>query len=703
MRERVRLASGGEPFRFLTKYMDPQLSKDYLPSNSSTEYASRSFIGQTGQKVICDTPLPASLPVIEHVLAVCKYQDVFTAGGSYNEGIMGTVDEIMNYWNHGLTHRTQVKTITFGVSNHFNFKCFQKSIQDGLNAFRSNEVWYPINHYTFHVEYISGTWNGTDSSWPARIVLGIWSYRWEIIFPWKFSQTDTGDSLVLDLSENIPSFWLEFFRSPPGFAVGLHLREDLRALNQFFSSLRFTEKFKPVTLRSIDFASLMALCGYNAPLNYTALAWIFTGAKFADIPSMGPCLGMHHQEKPPSFLCYYIQNKVTVIMNASTLAMIVFSMNLFPTPGIASLLSRKSLRKFFEWQQKFLEEFLFDTTLDHSVFLNPDYDEPEERILQIHSYGKVTRDDMCKIFPTWSNICFSGCPTDAVAIEHIMTNLLPILKASGMPIALKWNVSPKLLLDIFGAPQRTSSDSDLIGCQVDDSVPRIPRLLGLHSTIRVIKACKEFRDSEPEESKFKDFSLTQLMVLYVWIHLEDCYWMYGATLSFPFKKVERVDNRFFDSKDLSIVGPVLSLLQDSASYKMTNFLTRHVQKKHEISVVKKLEQMEEKAKKGEVSSNFYKKLQKVQKKVDTLADKSVKEKPSEDERQPEPSADQSEPSADQSEPSANQPRPSANQTRSSANQPRSSANQSLDANEPTNGLILYTPEMSFDQLMKSAF
>jgi hypothetical protein len=203
------------------------------------------------------TSLPGKAPILEHVRVLLLDQDQKKAGGSFLPFVQETVNLCSSHRQVSDKTIPHVQTIVFGKSSLDDLKQFLAAFKSEMSQASALRPGYlPSPFYSFDIEFVN-TPAGTpfrlstpsDSGpiitelpsrepMPARVHLGFYESRFDIVFPW--THTHMTDSYSADFTLEVPSaplhsLWHDLFEKLPGHAVGIGLDHDLAILNKMLT------------------------------------------------------------------------------------------------------------------------------------------------------------------------------------------------------------------------------------------------------------------------------------------------------------------------------------------------------------------------------------------------------------------------------------------------------------------------------------
>ena len=596
---RDKYMTGHPAQRFLTNYISLPSYTEYGLDPKNEGRVMTFLVGDSEDRQDLSL-LPGGLNVLEHIVGTLHYEEnqEFL---SHQYSICTTLNQVYDHRKLYNTSRHMVKTIILGKSTIKEITNFQASITETIDSLKTGNYWLPLNHIVLAVEYTTGVFKGVFSSrMPTRIMFGYWGRRWEIVIPWVISNDPKlKNNLNLDIEDRLPLSWKPLFTHLPGFVTGIKIIEDLRNIASFLRMLPLTHWDGSVSLKAIDLATLLALAGYNAPVTYDNIGFIFTSEIFYDLPSYVEGYNMYHKPRLPLHLDCCLQMKINIVMNASVLSMLSYLIRVFPVPSVCSVASKKPIEKFMMWYSDFIYHTLYGCELDPKHFLNSDFATPQDRMNLVDTQNcGISSEDLDKLIPLWNNVTYGGCTTDAISLCFIMEKFIPILEKPFYPKHLSWNICPKTILAVFGTPTGQSNSIEKLGLLPDSSVPVIPPLVSEEDDIKVMNAIKTFKNTLPDTSPIKKLSQSQLLLTHTWTNLHLCIRLYGRTLRIPYchKMFKGKDPNTlpcsYDTKDLKIVDCFLSIAAAFCPKTSDNPFTIEQGRINRVKITKKIASMQ---------------------------------------------------------------------------------------------------------------
>ena len=593
METRVKLASGQTPTHALSEFIDiSKVEQSYKKicdkeCNHSVDKCiilSNSICAQANTVLRPDKAtdlnlLPGQSPVIDHITTLLDDQPMGEGGGSFKPYLKDTLQVVRSHRQPDSGFFPETRSIVFSSSSRSEVDSFVDSFNEKLHSLNSSKIGsLPINYFHMNVEYVYGKSNSsftrtsltngeksilpcTDEKMPARITLGFWTERWDIIFPWKVSQitSDHKGDYNLFVPRKIPDHWHSLFSRLHGYGLGIDLYLHLENLSSFIANaFTFANKPAMIELKTMDLNSLLALARVNmSEISVSSLGLLFTGGFYPSIDELERGYGkLSDLHGLPHHLNTYLQAKSMSVMNAAVLSNICVILHTFPTPGIACLVSKKVVEKFLLWHSRYLTSLLENMSLSTLVLTSQQ--QVCDKLTKISVKVENTYFDaeqISKCYPPWPAATHGGCPTDQLALTHIMQNVHPMICRSGVPPHLRWGSNAGILTGLFGCPSGKSRSDELLGCRLDQGIPEIPDLYSLYEDKQpsLIEAARSFKSSLPTDSPLSGYTLNQIMLLYTWLWPGEV----GELYMLNFDSEKASDFRPFKHKQIEILGPII--------------------------------------------------------------------------------------------------------------------------------------------------
>ncbi len=546
--------------------------------------------------------LPGKAPIVEHVRGVLRSQEPLECGGNFKPFIKHTLEKICDHRQVCDKTRPVVTTLIFGVSSVTEVQSFI----DTFNQMEEANACPPPGHlpspfYSLDVEHVSGTVEcplkivsaggetrefRSRTSLPARVHLGFYDRRFDIVFPWVHSTiTDvyTGDYRLHVPAGPLPSLWHDLFAKLSGRGIGIGLTEDLSALNAFLTfCYSFEGRTGPVKVRTVDLLVLLALSGYNTPKTcLSVLNYVFTGGVVQKAWKIRCGMGLWATTAPlPAHLDLYLQSEVHATLNVANVACLTILIHWFVTPGIAGVVSRKTPVRFLAWFSRF-----FMAVLDGASFPdgNPfqgdcDRERRPRRLIESIQYAAgytppVEPGMLALCIPPWRNVTGGGCISDQQAFDHLICKVRAMLRADGVPLHYQWE-SDLRMIDGFltgkPSPSARAESPGTMSCSLDPAVRKIPEVLdpspdAAHEPLRHV--LRRYRATLPVGHELKQATVNQLLLLYTW--------RYPRVVISKFELTSVGAEKFFFPEEYDLIRPlILSLLGREDAVPVPEFYTR---------------------------------------------------------------------------------------------------------------------------------
>ena len=492
-----------------------------------------------------DLPLGAS--VLDHVDVLLSDQSEIEAGGAYIYHVKESLEQCKTKATN--MDPEPVKCLSFGISTKLEVKEFLSSFGSAVREqSKSRPGFIPTNCFSFYVQELdlplshvyhkcSGLYTKIESA-PSKVILGLGNKIWEISFPWIWSS----DNYILSLEKSYPDYWLDLFSKLQGFAVGFELEKSYRSLSKLINEYTFNNRVSYISLKRFDINVMLILAGYNSHcLDLDSVVFYLTGQTWnSDLPAK---INYAH---------------LTII--TATVLQIVFLINLFPSPGIGCLVTRKESLSFLQWFLGFYTSIISNCTLPKSTLAelfprSENRDVFEFMIVKPTAY--FSSEDISRMLPKWNNITSGGCPTDLIAFNHLLNVLAPIVCRPGIPTHLRWPSGHLCqLTGLFGQASGQSPSEELVGIRYDENLLKLPFIPHLTSNRRqpIISVCREFRSSLTKDSGLYNLTCEQLLILFTWLNplfVSACY-LIGHC-----EREEDVEGQFSNA-DLLYLFPLIS-------------------------------------------------------------------------------------------------------------------------------------------------
>ena len=544
------------------------------------------------------SPLPCellvnSVPFIDTFSACLEKQSKCHAGGSYSLFLKDTVDLIKSNRQISESSLPTVRTIVFGISPIEEVKSFVKAFNELVDKnatptfgsmvlpFYHFNVVYCRSKQNFHPRLVSRLGNLTGSyiigspmeDIPARITLGLWNHRFDIIFNFKYSDmyypTLEADYQLVMQKTVLEDIWLKLFSMLHGYAVGIDIESTVEKLSSFIACcFRFKNLSGPVPLKLVDLNVLLVFSGWNHPVvNATSLQFFTTGALLVRPWQLRYGLGRWSEPNLPLSLDVYLQSESIAIMNAVALYSMLWLVHWFPTPGIAALTSRKDPLRFFRWFSNFQIAVLKGAVLPKHALFNEKgcrILDPSEMISCISyksgSSALFLPSDLAACLPPWGSITSAGCKTDLEAIDHILKKIRPIVNASGVPGHLRLESDPEMISRALTGENQLSGKfsqrKKAPGCRFAKEVKFLPDIMSdlveENFNTTVSRAYTLYAENVASDYSFSNYSPEEFSLLFAWTHPTKFVKLYMKSF------LENCAVEYFCVKELLFLKPLAS-------------------------------------------------------------------------------------------------------------------------------------------------
>jgi len=550
-----RYCNGLAPEGCFMYYAEKSDPSGYGPSMT------RSFVSYPFDK----STLPGNAPILEHIRVMLADQAPFVSGGTFEPFVKETIKMCASHRQVSNTTQANVRTIIFGVSTDSEVTDFIDAFnQKVLACAKPPEGHLPSSFYSLDIESATTppdvpfrifTQSGGESCkkvysrdpLPARIHLGFYDDRFDIVFPWTY--TTMSDSFKADYKLLLPDtplsdVWHDLFSKLSGYGIGIGLDRDISILNFLLSSCySFESRSGPVQIKTVDLLVLLALAGYNSPKTcLSVLNYIFTGGiiqknwrircGFGDWATTQPL-------KPA--LNLYLQSEAYAALNAANIASVAILIHWFVTPGIAAVISRKTPVKFLAWFSRFIVATLEGAKLPKQSEFNNGADRvhnPQRLVAEIQYESGHTPllppTMIAQCIPPWRNVTGGGCASDQLAFDHWTKTLWPMLRSDKVPRHLRWE-SDLRIIDGFltgkPSPSAKSAMGTSTGCGPDSASRVIPAAVGPGdpSEEPLRNALRKYRAALPIHDELKRSTVNQLLLLYTWQHPQEVIALFEAS------------------------------------------------------------------------------------------------------------------------------------------------------------------------------
>lgn len=489
--------------------------------------------------------LPGKVAVLDHLRAVIESQDPLSAGGSYMPFLQNTLEFLSDHRQPPAAWPASQK-IVFGQSSDLEICSFIKDFNNTVRESASYTPGHlPHSFYHFDVEEISSCAEvgftvhreGAEevtiskSKTVARIHLGTHTRRFDIVIPWEPVHVSSNfqGTYVLRMGPGpISSHWFTLFSELAGVAIGIGVEEDVKTIKSFLHCFFPRERFGSLHLRRASLEVLLVLAGYNSTrTNISSLNFFFTGGLVVKPWEMRCGFGRWGDVSTLSHaLSLYLQSEAVGVLNTALVCLCCLLVHLFPTPGIAAIVTRKPPSKFLEWFTAFWARIMgeFEIAPADQFSNSADRcDSPRRMIRRLIPFGSPSVDarDLAELLPPWRPVTGGGCPSDQLALEHLVRTAIPILRVASLPLHLRLSTDPSLItgfLTASRAPTGRDWTSRGLGCFPDPSQLPVTLSFAQSATGRfsVNTAVRQFKERLHPRHPQRTLSVAQLLLSYTW-------------------------------------------------------------------------------------------------------------------------------------------------------------------------------------------
>jgi hypothetical protein len=501
--------------------------------------------------------LPGCAPILEHIRVMLADQDRLLSGGTFEPFVRETINLCSTHRQVSDTTHPNVRTLIFGVSSDTEVGEFIDAFNQKVQAnAKPPHGHLPSSFYSLDIEFAATpagtpyrifTQAGGDDCkkvfsqdpLPARIHLGFYDDRFDIIIPWTFSTMRPNyqaDYKLLLPDGPLSDTWHDLFSKLSGYGIGIGLDRDISILNFLLSSCySFESRVGPVRIKTVDLLVLLALAGYNSPKTcLSVLNFVFTGGITQKNWRIRCGLGDWATTKPlKPALNLYLQSEAIAALNAANIASLAILIHWFVTPGIAAVISRKTPVRFLAWFSRFILSILEGAKLPKQSEFNNGVDRihnPQQLIESIRyesGYSPCVSPQMiAQCIPPWRNVTGGGCPSDQLVLDHWIKTLWVMLKCDEVPRHFKWESNLDIIDGFLSgkpSPSAMSAAGTTAGCGPDSASRVIPIALGPGDPAEepLRNALRKYRAALPIHHNLKRSTVNQLLLLYTWQHPQE--------------------------------------------------------------------------------------------------------------------------------------------------------------------------------------
>ena len=537
-------------------------------------------VPRTGSPPLPYSCLPGGVAILDHVQALAESQDSTLSGGSFLPFIEGTL-ELCAAHRQPSANPPAVRTLVFPESSDAQILSFIREFNDMIAAAEAPAHGFlPHSFFHFDVEGVSSypecgfqiIPEGLDplriqaSTQPARIHLGHFSKRFDIVIPWRALHIGSdyrGAYRLRVPSLRVSTLWHSLFSKLRGVAIGIGLDSDLRNLSEFFEHFFPADKFGPIRVKTADLEVLLAFAGFNSTrTNISALNYFFTGGFIVKHWEVRCGFGQWGStaQLPPT-LNLYLQSEAIGVLNTALVCLCCILLHWFVTPGIAAVVSRKTPAKFLGWFARFWSFILgeFRVPAADQFSTSGDRANSPKRMLRnlvpARSASPVfTADALAECAPSWRAITGGGCPSDQLAFDHLLNTVWPLLASRRVPFHLRWESDIKVVTGFLSgrpSPSARQWSGNFPGCRPDSSLLEVPALVPLSRThlAPLRDELKVFKDSLPDGHIQRTLSLAQLLLSFTWQHPVETFEM--------FQRQVALTKKHFVQRDFDLLRPLV--------------------------------------------------------------------------------------------------------------------------------------------------
>lgn len=536
--------------------------------------------------------LPGKAPIIDHLCTMMKSQPISQGGGNWAPFLENSINRIRTHRSISLSTPLKTTNLVFTRSTKSEVVNFLKDFNTSYNNQSTPELGnIPVEFFSINVEYFTSaqglfildypesTIFLDEPKVPAVISLSLLNKRYDIVIPWIY--TAHNKCFTLSLANNIPLFWNTIFSKISGYAICLNPIEIKDNLTSFFASCNQDHGVSTLDIKFVELDTILSFGGLFERVDLAEIAYIMVGT-FPFIPStIATSLQPQSLSTTPKLLSLVIETKANCILNAAITSSIHFLLQLFPTPGIAAIVSGKEPHKFLLWFSRFL------TTVSLIQPNNlPNY--------QIENF-QFNNKRLIDIYPLWSFPYHGGCPTDLTALHHLLYKVHPLVSSKKTPWNLRWSSNPTHLYSLVRSPSGKTKSDSLLGCLTDEALPCLnisPDMLS-PTTPPIFTLCKKLNQAcrESLDSDLHKNTTNQTMMVILWtnpILLTEMFLFTSGIVPDRYLGNMLPPTVFIQSKDMHLTAPVISsYLGKPLAYPM--FYEQHLSKKYTETHSKRLQ------------------------------------------------------------------------------------------------------------------
>lgn len=544
------LLQGGNRESFLSD-SDLELLHENTPYLEYAELCVESLYGPYYPEYQGSRPYPSSflsnrVALVDHLSFHLANQSI-KGGGMFKYFVQETLEDIKAHRQISTETKPSVQTLIFGSSTKTEVNGFIKSFNQVIDAqFKDEYGRFPHKFYHFGVSYCKAApgvrlamvnpggsglvmFGSPGDQLPVRISFGTYEKRWDIVFDVRhtfLTQNYEGDFTLHKQTDFVPDLWFQLFGKLHGFAIGVGVERLVGDLNRFFEDcFVFRNCSGNIPLKTANLNTLLAFAGWNNPVILPeALNYFCTGGIVLRPKSLRYGYGMFAQSDLPKEVDLFLQSECVATMNIVNVMSLCWLIHWYVNPGIASLFTGKTPVKFLNWFKEFQLLMLRGFLLD-SAFITDRSIDPTAiffRLIFRNMPAVCSPSDIAAMCPTWGNITTGGCPTDVLALEHLVKSY-PVLSAS-IPNHMKFECHPDLLLTLTADSEPVSlgkqQDVDLTCTHDDCLIPLVDNVFRKakkhRNKVTVHEHLERMLHKMEEDDPAKNLSSRQLLILSAW-------------------------------------------------------------------------------------------------------------------------------------------------------------------------------------------
>lgn len=487
------------------------------------------------------------IPVLEHVNACLKAQDNNTTSSSFLPFIRETLAILSKSQDGSST--VPVHSIVFGQSSEVEMKKFLKSFNEAQEKETRNQFGkLPNPFWSLNIQYLDNPphilrgavrLGPLTFKVPARLSLGFWNQRWDIIFPFT-----TGKNVAqLTLDKTYPDYWISLFQKLNGYAIGINIGKEIENLKQLVSYYRWrSNQDKRVEMKTVDLNVLLCMAGWNTAFGTLPLELnlAFTGRILKK-----------------SVQAVHISN-----MNTAVLCSILWLMHWFATPAICALCSRKDPIKFLSWFSSFQVNILAGAHFKEMNIFNWAIDRrtnPSEMIAKIQYKSSncqapiLSAKSLSECIPTYRNVTSGGPASDQEVIDSVF-KLHVKLQDEAVPKHLRWQSCKSAFSALTGkSPPSATGEINVtsLGCHRDKAILSMHNVTMMpgYNNLTLRDALLKHNQTISRDDPRTQLSGDQLLLLFIWKNPKRAVKLY-----------EKSQFKYFQPEDLNLVRPLIMAL-----------------------------------------------------------------------------------------------------------------------------------------------